>query len=189
MTGMIGQQVSKGDIIAYSGASASGFEHLHFEIRVGGRYQRHCCNPWKFLPNANNDYSSLTANMAVVPNPGGANCEANVKVGVPPDQLTVNRVQLVTTGGQTTYDKDYDMCRENLAYTFSQMDDPEFFDHVTISPAVFSSSSYGDGEWAEYDFTFHQLPAAAGSAVSATATVYDVFGNAVSSAQVQYTCV
>ena len=48
--------VSKGDLIGYTGASASLFEHLHFEIRNApafdtlSRWQRDAINPLGVLP-------------------------------------------------------------------------------------------------------------------------------------------
>jgi murein DD-endopeptidase MepM/ murein hydrolase activator NlpD len=46
----MGEAVSAGQPIALSGAAVSGFPHLHFEIRQGGRYSRNNTHPWGFLP-------------------------------------------------------------------------------------------------------------------------------------------
>jgi len=46
----VGDSVSQGDPIALSGESSSGYDHLHFEMRVGGTWQAHCENPLGYLP-------------------------------------------------------------------------------------------------------------------------------------------
>ncbi|UTW45301.1 M23 family metallopeptidase [bacterium SCSIO 12696] len=52
----IGEQVVQGQMLGYSGASASGFAHLHFEIRqapgnhdIRSNWQRDCRHPLAFL--------------------------------------------------------------------------------------------------------------------------------------------
>lgn len=42
--------VTVGDLIGYSGQSASGFAHLHLEFRDGCLYQDCNRNPWEYLP-------------------------------------------------------------------------------------------------------------------------------------------
>ena len=180
------QIVSKGQLVCYSSHPASGFNHLHFEIRVGGLFQRHCCNPWKYLPNADNSYSTFNASLTLLPNPGSANCKANVTVSVPPDQLTFNRIELnVDANGQESI-YTYDMCEENLSHTFSEMDDPNFDNFLIISPTRFSSSSYQNGESAGYLFQFYGLPS--GDDVKVKAKIFDVFGNTRETSQMTLIC-
>ena len=47
-----GDTVAAGQLVGHTGASASGFAHLHFEIRRGGRNEYQSVNPWSWLPYA-----------------------------------------------------------------------------------------------------------------------------------------
>ena len=49
-----GDSVRAGQVLGYSGASESGFEHLHFEVRDGSVWQTGAVNPvsWLDLPDA-----------------------------------------------------------------------------------------------------------------------------------------
>ena len=175
-----GKYVNKGDIIGYSNASKSGFPHIHFEIRVGRRYQKFSCNPWKYLPNANNSFTTnftLTANQ---------NCKAIVNISVPPNQLTFDRIELHVNNGTGNHMYFYDMCYANMIYTVSDMDKVKFGDNLRISPKRFNSRSYGKNEWAAYGFEFFSLPQASGGTLFAKA--YDVFGTSVTTAQTTYNC-
>ena len=90
-------KVRKGQLIGYTGRDKySNFGHLHFEIRAGRAYQKYCCNPWKYLPNAANTYESFTANIDLDPNHSNEQNKASVvvTVSVPSDQLTLNRIEL-----------------------------------------------------------------------------------------------
>jgi len=61
-----GATVSKGDFIGYSGESASGFDHLHFEIRDAkpsdpfSSWQRDTVNPVGILPYVSTDSATIT---------------------------------------------------------------------------------------------------------------------------------
>lgn len=178
-----GHDVNKGDIIGYSNASVSGFPHLHFEIRVGRRYQIFSCNPWKYLPNPNNDYSSFTANFSLT---ATQNCRAIVNISVPPNQLTFDRIELHVDYGSGDHMYFYDMCYANMIYKVTDMDKVKFGDNLRISPKKFNSASFGKNEWAAYGFEFFNLPEASAGTVYAKA--YDVFGNSVTTAQTTYNC-
>lgn len=181
-----GDTVAKGDLVGYTSHPSSGsFDHLHFEIRANGLYQRHCCNPWKYLPNADNNYTSFVANVTLTPN--YSSCNAVVNVSVPPNQLMFNRIQLTIDNGTSVETREYDMCEDNLTHSFLEMDNPLFEDNLYISPKRFSSQSYAQGEWAGYGFDFLDLgPAGSGGTVAVT--VADVFGNAITSDTMTYTC-
>ena len=179
------QYVSKGDLIGHSSHSVSGFEHIHFEIRVGGRYQKNCCNPWKYLPNVDNHYCTFKADITLTPNPHGQSCQVNVRIAVPPDQLTFSRIELHVDGRSAIYK--YDMCEENLSHTFAEMDDKEFEDFLVISPERFNSRSYQNGEDAAYNFLFYDLPPVGGSiSGSVIAVAYDVFDTSVNGTATYY---
>ena len=186
VTVFVNQQVTKGQLIGHtSHPESSGFDHLHFEIRVGRRFQRNCCNPWKYLPNANNDYSTFNAALSVTSNQA---CKATVNVAVPPDQLTFDRVELHVNFGEGDHMYVYDMCQENLIYTLEDMDDPEFGDNLEIFPAKFSSQSYANNEPAAYTFEFFDLPSTPMSGGTMYAKAYDVFGNSVTTVSGVYHC-
>ena len=182
----VGDNVTKGDLIGYSYKSlVSGFEHLHFEIRAGGYFQRDCCNPWKYLPNMDNSYTTFEANVTLTPNYNSLPCEAVVNISVPPDQLTFNRIELHVNGGDVI--RVFDMCEDNLEHSSnaSELDLPLLEGNIYISPNRFNSQSYGKGEPATYGFEFLDLPTPGGTVV---AKVYDVFGNFVETPQATYVC-
>lgn len=184
-----GDKVVKGQIVAYSYRSVSLFDHLHFEVRAGGLFQRHCCNPWKYLPNINNNYTSFIADIQLIPNFNNLSCEAVVNVSVPPDQLTMNRIELHIVNDEVeTVLRTFDFCEDNLDHTFDELDDPLFEQNLRISPGLFSSRSYGRGENATYGFHFLNLTEILSGLSTLQAVVYDVFGNRVETARMQYTC-
>ena len=172
------QRVNRGDIIAYTSNSSSGWEHLLFQIRAGGLDMSHCCNPWKFLPNHNNDYATFTANVELTSNCDDESCVAVVSVAVPPDQLTFNRIELHINDAVV---RRYDMCADSRNHTYSQMDDPLFEGNILISASRFTSQSYAAQEWASYTFEFRDLTtsSASGGSVHFYAKAFDVFGNFV----------
>ena len=180
----VDQVVSKGDLIGYSYKSfPSEFQHLHFEIRAGGLAQRHSCNPWKYLPNMDNSYSTFEANVTLTPNNNSLPCEAVVDISVPPDQLTFNRIELHVNGGDVI--RVFDMCEDNLEHSFDELDLPLLEGNIYITPNRFNSQSYGKGEPLTYGFEFLDLPTPGGTVV---AKAYDVFGNFVETPQATYVC-
>ena len=121
-----GQQIQKGQLIAYT-YGTSNLDHLEFQIRHGGRYSKHCSNPWKYMPNDVNDYSSFDATLSLTPNYHGIDCEAVVNVSVPQDQLTFNRIELhiVDNNDQLQEVRVYDMIGANFDHSKTAMDDWE----------------------------------------------------------------
>ena len=187
-----GEEVVKGQVVAYSFRSDtafSQFEHLHFEVRVGGLFQANCCNPWKYLPNINNNYTLFAANIQLYPNYNDLNCEAVVNVSIPADQLTMNRIELHITNTGVNNVRIFDFCEDNLDHTLAELDNPLFEGNLYISPGRFTSRSLERGENATYGFHFLSLPetqSAGGGTLQAIA--YDVFGNRVETSTMQYTC-
>ena len=181
-----GQAVTKGQLLGHTGVDGkSGFPHLHFEIRAGRAFQKYCCDPWKYLPNADNDYSSFTATVTLTPNYNGIPCEAVVNVSVPPNQLTFNRIELHITNNGDTTKREFDFCKDNFDHTFDEMENPRFEGNLIISPKVFSSLSYRSNKPASHGFEFLNLPSGRGTV---NAKVYDVFDNVVSTSDQAYTC-
>ena len=167
------RRVNKGDIVAYTSHSSSGMEQLLFQIREGGLFLRHCCNPWKFLPNRDNDYSTFTAEVELTAqlNSDDESCVAIVRVKVPPDQLTFNRIELHINDALF---RRYDMCADRRNHSNGEIDESLFGGNILISPSRFSST-----EGASYDFQFLDLPtsSASGGSASLYAKAFDVFGN------------
>ena len=183
-----GQVVKKGQLLGHTGASASGFEHLHFEIRVGSYLSKDACNPWKYLPDASNPNSLFRATVELTANYHNIPCEAVVNVSVAADQLTVNRIELHITNGDTTTQREYDFCEDNKDHTHSELDNPLFESNLYVSPKHFNSKSYERGEDAAYGFEFRQLPSTTSGANTVTAKVYDVYGNVITTPTKTYTC-
>ena len=193
----VDQEVQKGDVIAYSYMSESSFEHIHFEIRVGSVYSRDACNPWKYLPNDANNYSSFEATLSLTPNYHAIDCEAVVNVSVPPDQLTFTRIELhiIDNNDQPQGVRFYDMCGANSNHSKTEMDDWEYQDDpsdsssyiIRISPKIFNSQSFGNDESAEYGFEFINLPPLSGSG-KVMAKALDIFDNSINTDYKTYQC-
>ena len=187
-----GQTVQKGDLIAYSKGTLS-LNHTQFEIRVGGLYSKNACNPWKYMPNDANDYSSFEATLDLLPNYHGIDCEAVVNVSVASDQLTFTRIELhIIDNEQPQEVRFYDMCGANSNHSKAEMDDWEYQDDpsdsssyiIRISPSTFSGTS----TVAKYGFEFVGLPLLSGSA-KVMAKIFDVFDNSLNTVYEIYTCV
>lgn len=144
-----GDVVSKGDVIGYSGASESGFEHLHFEIRNDGIYQENAINPWQFLPYDN------TANLAVAIQGQPDLTDplrplVDVSVSSDSAELDFNRIEIAIyeindTDQILISSQEVDFNQWNAQYTPRDnpsrfLDDPTF-NNVSISPAVFNARS------------------------------------------------
>ena len=177
-----GQPVSAGDLIGYSSTTPAGTELLHFATRVGGTSQRDCCNPWKYLPNRQNNYSTFTACVRLTVNSNSEDCNATVSVTIPPDQLTFNSITLYIKDGQSNETRNFDMCADNYrANSLSDSDDPFFNltgENLLISPEDLTTTSLANGEWISYNFTFINIPTTqSGMCVNVSAEVFNVFGN------------
>jgi murein DD-endopeptidase MepM/ murein hydrolase activator NlpD len=192
-----GQSVGKGQHIAYSNGTPS-LDHIHFEVRVGSYRKEYACNPWKYLPNSDNDYSSFEAELSLTPNYNSIDCQAVVNVSVPPNQLTFNRVELHILDSSDTPQKVrfYDMCGTNVNYTQGQVDNSTYQDDpddysssylIRISPMFFNSKSYDKNERAGWGFEFVDLPLLSGGG-RVMAKIFDVFGNSHSNGYFNYTC-
>ena len=164
---------------------------------MGNLFQANACNPWKYLPNDANDYSSFEAALNIAPNYNDIDCEAVVNVTVPPDQLTFVRVELhIVDSSDTPVEvRLFDMCGANSNHSLEDLDRWEYQDDprnsssyvIRISPMRFSSRSYGRNESAGYGFEFIDLPSLSGNG-KVMAKVFDVFGNSLNTDYVTYTC-
>ena len=191
-----GQLVSKGELIAYSNRTAT-LEHIQFEVRAGSLFSKDACNPWKYLPNSDNDYSSFEASLTLTPNYDGTECQAVVNVSVPPDQLTFNRVELHVLDSSDTPQKVrfYDFCGTNRNRTQEQVDNSSYLEDpnngssylIHISPMFFNSQSFSKNENASWGFEFVDLPSLPGGG-RVMAKIFDVFDNSLSTDYVSYNC-
>ena len=140
---IVGQEIKKGDVIAYTASKPAGaLVTIHFEIRAGGTSQKYSCNPWKYMPNSANSYSSLNSTLSLTPNYNSINCEAVVNVSVPPDQLTFTRVELhiTDTSDQPQEVRLYDMCGANSNHTTKEMDNWQYNSSLILYHSYFSGS-------------------------------------------------
>ena len=189
-----GQHIKKGQLIAYTSGSKY-LEHMEFQIRHGGLYLKHCSNPWKYMPNDANDYSSFDATLSLTPNYHGIDCEAVVNVSVPQDQLTFNRIELhiVDNNDHPHEVRFYDMIGANSNHSKTAMNDWEYQDDpsdsssyvIRISPDYYNGKNTEDDF--KYGFEFIHLPIQSGSG-KVMAKVFDVFDNSVSTGYQTYTC-
>lgn len=211
------QVITQGAIIGYTGESeigysgtctdgydpsvGNGFDHLHFEIRDGGLYQKHATHPLLFLPYTDSSAPQVSITSVNLTNP--ARPEVQVHVTLPTDQLDLNRVEVTvynTASGQPVQvDQEvFDIINWNLNYTtfgtttnLKILDTAPAYDGVydsdygqgtvspapygvTVSPAVFNVSS------ANYvlDLKFFDLNGAANAGnVLIKAKAVDINGN------------
>ena len=159
-----GQVVERGEVIARTGASESGYAHLHFEIRAGGLYQKDCINPFSVLPYADANSPEVVIDFVELSQPGAPVVQATVRLPrITPDaELDFNRIEIVTyrKNGKklTALDAQaFDMEVWNALYTpkndpNAYLDDPDF-NGVFVRPGVFNAAS----DRYEISFTFRAL--------------------------------
>ena len=159
---------------------------------MGGLLLRHCENPWKYLPNSENDYTDFDIQVSLIPNYKGESCQAVVNVSVPANQLTFNRVELYITSNTGISDFRYfDLHEANLAYSSEDLDQPDLNENdsdLVISPQFFNSKSYDRGERNANGFKFLNLLSDGSGGGKVTAKVCDVFGNCKTTTTKSYTC-
>jgi murein DD-endopeptidase MepM/ murein hydrolase activator NlpD len=118
--------VSKGDLIGYTGKSASGFAHLHFEVRDAppddpfSRWQRDTIPPLEALPYQSADSATVTIDAIDTSDPDNP----IVRVAVQSPRVDVGRVELLV------YDAAYDLVAQpgNLADPLGYNVHPAWFD-------------------------------------------------------------
>jgi len=98
-----GEQVEQGALIGYSGVSASGDAHLHFEIRTGGHWQCHAVHPLTYLPYADNHAKDLSVTIEQVDTSTPRSPTVRLRIRLTNlNELDFNRVALTlsTKGGE-----------------------------------------------------------------------------------------
>ncbi len=90
--------VSKGQLLGWTGVSASGFEHLHFEIRNAvaedpfSYWQQDAVHPLHVLPYADNNQSSIEVSIGQVSQIRTA-LTVSANIVVPPSELDFMRIE------------------------------------------------------------------------------------------------
>lgn len=175
-----GDSVTKGQLIGYSGASETGFEHLHFEIRWGGIYQKDCIHPLLVLPYEDQTGPEIRSASADFSNP--LLPQVDVQVVVPASELDLEMVKVKIFSmddlnnpwslGQMVYNKTYYYTRLNRATQNASDLDIDDWNGITITPTDFRSSHD------EYiiDFSFYDLEGVDGS-MRIEIVVQDASGN------------
>lgn len=155
-----GDVVRAGDVIGYSGISESGFEHLHFEIRQGGVWQRHAVDPLAWL-----GHGDAAAPVVEAIAPEGDDLRVVVSSGGSMPDLSMVHVDLIDDSGKPVRDHRVDVEAWNRAWTHTStewpapgcafadahpdgsaydphvhLDDPEF-NGVHVEPDPFRSDS------------------------------------------------
>ncbi|GIV95446.1 MAG: hypothetical protein KatS3mg057_0103 [Herpetosiphonaceae bacterium] len=168
-----GQLVGIGEPVALSGSSASGFPHLHFEIRQGGTSRAHAINPLRYLPYTDTVSHTISITDILPTN------AVWVQVSAPAYELDINRVTLVVRELATNRVVDQrvlDYEERNRMYNGDPdlLDIPDL-DDILIQPHRFTSSS----DLYVVDVNFHDL--AGVGPVEIEACAVDVHENAVCS--------
>lgn len=170
-----GQTVRAGDVIGTTGASESGFPHLHFEIRDGGVWQKHAVHPLTVLP-----YDDASSPVVHVADTHLHNGKLSVTVGVriDPRELDLEGVALAVLGrdGRPLQAREFRFADFNASNTPKAnpnryADDPQFGGRE-VRPGIYraSSPSY------ELQITFTDLDSHT-SATELRVQAVDVAGN------------
>jgi murein DD-endopeptidase MepM/ murein hydrolase activator NlpD len=180
----VGDTVEPGDVIAKSGKSTNGFEHLHFEIRRPTDSKRDCVHPLDVLPYVDNGAPSLEITKVDTTNPIAPS--VTVKVDVPANELDLRRVSVETFEADDAAPLDalkalseqvYDYEEWNHSFTQTDsdvlVDDPDL-EGILVRPQKYNATM---GTFS-LEFTFTKLvgPATSGM-LRARAEVIDVRGN------------
>ncbi|MDC0662933.1 peptidoglycan DD-metalloendopeptidase family protein [Marinobacter sp. SS21] len=171
-----GDEVSRGQLLGYTGASESGFEHLHFEIRnanaadIYSRWQRDAIHPLHVLPYDQGAPTSLTANIIDVQPVDAETLTVTVRVeqATVEQRLDVKRIEVSATrydplsgdyepvsqagnaptaGGYYVNPTFIDFDTNNFAYSHK--------DSATYPWESFADCPHGDQHGSSYDANVH----------------------------------
>jgi murein DD-endopeptidase MepM/ murein hydrolase activator NlpD len=145
----VGEQVDAGDEIGLSGVAESGFPHLHFEIRDGGKGQERCVHPLRTLPGlgwAPPQISSIVIDDA---DPAAVTVEVTVgALGVDPALVRVEIATSDRATGAAIEERVFDFEEWNRKYTLPDdpgaIDDPDL-EGIHVDPAEFNEDSVAYG--------------------------------------------
>jgi len=141
-----GERVTQGQALGASGVSASGYPHLHFEIRAGGYQESDAVHPLRYLPYTNGADTDISVDSLSRDGAGGATVAATITLpSDAPDLVSVTAWLLRCEGGveREISSQTVDLEAWNRAYDDAPdgaIDEPEHED-ITLDPAVFNSES------------------------------------------------
>jgi len=157
-----GDVVRMGQTLALSGASESGFEHLHFEIRDGGFWQQNAVNPAPWIGYRDDGAPTLKATAA------GEDVQVVVQVTAAELDVAEVRIDVLDAAGGTLRAIDWDPETWNRSFTHTSDEwpapdcafagvhpqgsdydpnvhlDDEGFQGLQVNPAAFRE---GSGAW------------------------------------------
>ncbi|MEO0514756.1 MAG: M23 family metallopeptidase [Planctomycetota bacterium] len=148
-----GDLVKRGQPVALSGKSESGFPHLHMEIRRGSNYQKNALHPLAFLDYPDHGGPDVTIESLDRSDP--ENTSAQVYVELPLDQLDLVRVEIILMSAADDREiarHTFDMEAWNQEFDRKSLDQASF-NGVVVDPARFNRKS----ETYRIDFDFNQL--------------------------------
>ena len=186
-----GDPVSVGAIIGYSGetgigasgvcnAGTGGFDHLHFEIRDAGVFQRDAIHPLVVLPYPDTGASTLQVDRPHVDATDPLRPVVDVTVALPQSaELDLARVEVAVydsaSGAPQLVDQHaFDVHEWNAQYSLIELDNPDF-NGIHIGPAIFNARS----EIYQVAFTFVDLQGVASADhLVVVVRAMDIWGNA-----------
>lgn len=147
-----GDQVKQGDVVGLTGWSKNNFEHLDFEIRDGGPYQRHAIHPLALLPYENRTAPEIEITRFA---PSPAKTIVEVRVRVPSTEADFNRLEVrlfpgPQPGAEPLDEAVYDLTQWNLRYSPKDkspdpLEEPRF-QGVDVTPLA-RRTTEGSYEW------------------------------------------
>ena len=175
-----GDTVNQGEEVGTTGTSASGFEHLHFEIRRGGYYQRNAVNPFVYLPYTDDPFGHTAIISGVYVHTASVTPTviARVVVTAPANELDFNRLALTVTDSEGQRDwrvADFHVFNiQKSTIEHPEVLDNPYVDDICIMPARFNTTTQ------EYriDFVFYGLKGS--NSITLTAEAADVHSHVVS---------
>lgn len=174
-----GDEVALGQQIGHTGATSSGSEYLHFELRYGGGWQSNAINPWHLMPYTDTDRHSVeVVDVQCTDGEAAGTCVVIVEADAPKDELDLNTVEAAfvnATGNPVTGDPGiaWDFEANNYATDggdADSLDDPGWQAGVFVQPYEF-----GAFDTARWRFTFELERPCGATGVAARA--FDVAGN------------
>ena len=111
-----GALVQKGDLIASSGESASGFDHLHFDIAVGSSYEYRNTHPLYYLPYPNTDVPHISKVDLGLPHFHASNKSVTFKTTVSSTELDMIEVGVRGSINNSPVEAVFNFRDENLRH-------------------------------------------------------------------------
>lgn len=147
-----GESVQQGDVIGRVGVPASGFPHLHFEIREGDVYRHNCVHPLAYLPYIDNGGAEIGRIEVTLSQAAG---QTSFVARLPDDELDMRRVGVAVRAPDGTIEvADFDTVRSNGHHeTPSSLDRPDFRDDLRLDPRVFHTAD----DWYRLGLEFREL--------------------------------